>query len=146
MKVMIDTNVLVDLLTERTPYYSDAFDLFTKIAQSASELIGFTTVKSLTDIYYLSRKYYHNSLLAKRNIVDVIDLLYVADDTDIDLLKALESKSGDFEDILLAETSARLMMDYIVTRNVKDFSGSRVKAITPKEFLALLKQTELEAV
>ena len=144
MIVYIDTNIIIDLLAKREPFYKDAYNLFKKIAKEKN-LIGYTSVKSITDIYYIMHKYCHDKDKTMEAINDLISLLYVADNTDIDLLKSFSSNINDFEDSLIDELSERLMMTYIVTRNTKDFKGSKVKAITPKECLKMLKLPELDA-
>lgn len=145
MIVYIDTNVIIDLLAEREPFYDDAFNLFYQIAKDNSRLTAYTSLKSISDIYYVMHKYYHDKTKTMRSISNLISLLYVADNNDLDLLRSFSSKLNDFEDSLIDELSARYMMDYIVTRNMNDFKNSKVTAITPKKCLEILNLPELEA-
>ncbi|MBR4462553.1 MAG: PIN domain-containing protein [Erysipelotrichaceae bacterium] len=143
MRVYIDTNVIIDLLAQREPFYKDVFKLFEKIADN--HLIGYTSVKSLSDVYYVLHRTMHSHEEAGRMIVRTMTLLQVADNTDFDLLRTFSCKTNDFEDNLITQLSSRLMLDYIVSRNVKDFDPSFVKAITPKECLDILELSQLSA-
>ena len=143
MIIYVDTNVIIDLLAKREPFYENAYKLFEIIANEKN-IIGYTSVKSITDIYYIMHRYYHDKIRTMRSINNLISLLYVTDNTDIDLLKSFSSQVKDFEDSLIDELSARHSMSYIVTRNIKDYKGSKVQAITPEEFLKVLALPELK--
>ena len=142
MRIYVDTNVILDLLAKRDPFYHDAYELFLRIAEDKT-LIGYTSVKSIMDIYYILNRYIHDRTETGRNITDLIRLLYVADSTDIDLLKSFSGTSADLEDNLVIETAFRLGLDYIITRNLKDFHNSKVPAISPSDCLKILSLPEL---
>lgn len=144
MIIYIDTNVIIDLLAKREQFYEDAYNLFTEIKKDKF-IVAYTSVKSITDIYYILHKYTHDKLITSKAIVDLISVLYIANNSDTDLLKSFSSKVNDFEDSLLDELAARNHIDYIITRNIKDFTNSKVKALTPKQFLDMLKLPELSA-
>ena len=143
MRVYIDTNVIIDLLTQREPFYEDVYKLFENIADD--RLIAYTSVKSLADVYYILHRNIQNKTETGKLIVKLISLLHVADNTDIDLLRSFSCKTSDFEDNLISQLSSRMMLDYIVTRNVKDFDPSSVKAITPRQCLDILNLPQLSA-
>ena len=90
-------------------------------------------------------KKYELFVPSDRRIHDLISILNVADNSDIDLLKSFSSKVNDFEDSLIDELAIRNHIDYIITRNTKDFKNSRVLALSPEEFLDMLKLPELDA-
>jgi hypothetical protein len=135
--------VIIDLLAKREPFYTDAYDLFLQIAER-NDLIAYTSVKSIMDIYYILNRYIHDRFESGRHIVDLIKLLYVADSTDIDLLKSFSGTSNDLEDNLIIEMASRLDLDYIITRNLKDFRNSKVPAISPSDCLKVLSLPELD--
>lgn len=143
MRIYIDTNVIIDLLAKREPFYTDAYDLFLQIAER-NDLIAYTSVKSIMDIYYILNRFIHDRFESGRHIVDLIKLLYVADSTDIDLLKSFSGTSNDLEDNLIIEMASRLDLDYIITRNLKDFRNSKVPAISPSDCLKVLSLPELD--
>ncbi len=144
MRIYIDTNVIIDFLTERKPFYDNALMLFDRVAEE-DDLIAYTSVKSLSDIYYVIHRNVHDKTETDKLIVKLISLLHVADNTDIDLLKSFSCKTGDFEENLISQLSSRMMLDYIVTRNTKDFDPAFVKAITPRQCLDILNLPQLSA-
>ena len=144
MNVYVDTNVIIDLLAKREPFFNDARELFAQIAAD-NGLNGYTSVKSVSDVYYIIHHCLHDKKEAGKMIVKLISVLYVADNNDIDMLRSFSYKEGDFEGNLISALSARLKLDYIVTRNIKDFGGSAVKAVTPVECLDILKLPEISA-
>ena len=66
-------------------------------------------------------------------------LFGVADSYAEDCINALHNGMSDYEDAVMSETAYRIKADYIITRNEKDYSKSKVPAITPGEFLTKLK-------
>lgn len=144
MNVYIDTNVIIDLLAKREPFYNDALNLFSKIAQQ-KRLVAFTSVKSMTDVYYLMRNSFHDEIMARKTMAKLISLLYVADNTDIDLLKSFSCKTKDLEDALISQLAYRMKLDYIVTRNKKDFDSTVVKAVSVQDILEMHELPELDA-
>ena len=143
MRIYVDTNVIIDLLAKRQPFYKDAKDLFSMIAKE--ELIAYTSVKSISDVYYVLKRNTHNKTDTDKLIVKLISLLYVADNEGIDLLKSLSYKTKDFEDNLISQLSSRMKLDYIISRNIQDFDQDIVKTITPKECLSILNLPDISA-
>ena len=137
MNVYVDSNVIMDLVAQRVPFYEDALDLFLELARE-EELFGFVSVKSLADIHYIYKRITHSKEQANKKIIEITDLLKIADNTKSDLLRAIFYNGNDFEDDLIIQLADRMKLDFIVTRNQKDFEGSIVKAITPRECLEML--------
>ena len=133
MKLVFDTNVIVDVLARREPFWELSKKAMAVAARNDS--IGATTANTLTDIFYLLRKSQPDRELLKVSLVELMDYLEVLDTTRELCLLACQSPITDFEDALIAESAKRWLADYIVTRNVGDFSSSPVKAITPAELL-----------
>lgn len=133
MVILIDTNVILDFLTMRQPYYEDARDI---LQQCASEqLQGYMAFHSLPNIFYILRK--SHSETDRRGMLKKLCLvLRVTDASHEKVCDAIAyHEFSDFEDCLQYECAKEVSADYIVTRNVEDFRCSEVKAITPKEFL-----------
>ena len=139
MKVLIDTNVVIDALQRRDSYAGPA----ELIMVQAYKYNGYIVATSATDIYYLQRKYYHDKLKAKTSLEKVLKLYEVVDVTEFDCRNALRSNIPDYEDAVLVESAVRKDMDIIITRNTKDFQNSPVPAYTPAEFLAFLASDHL---
>lgn len=136
MKIMCDTNIIIDVLLEREPFVGDSY----KVLQLCEEhkLNGFVSAACITDIFYLVRKYMHSTELAYTAIGKVLEIVKVCSVTNNDVLLAFQQKSKDFEDCLVAVCAKSIRCDYIITRNKKDFEDFGVSLLTPAELLQLL--------
>lgn len=132
MKVLIDTNIVLDAILERKPYDQSAQRILLKIAEQ--EIEGYITSKQIADLHYIIRKNLHNEEATRKLIRKIIFLFRVLNTTREDCILALESNIKDYEDALLVETASRHSIDVIITRNGKDFIHSAVDICDPKEF------------
>lgn len=132
--VLVDTNILLDLLLARPDFIAPARRLSDHIESGACHaLICATTV---TTIDYLARKQL-GSREARHAIASLLDLYDVAAVTRATLQEALSSDMPDFEDAVLAHSAHQAGAQAIITRNLRDFQKSPVRAYTPEQFLAL---------
>ena len=133
MKILIDTNVIMDSLVGREPFFDDS-DKILKLC-SEHKIEGYVAGHTITNLFYLLRKHYSNN--DSRNILlNLIEFLKV-ENIDIDKIK-LALKNVDFKDIedcLQVECGYSIQADFIITRDVKDFSLSKIKSLSPSEFL-----------
>ncbi|MDR0896468.1 MAG: PIN domain-containing protein [Oscillospiraceae bacterium] len=136
MKALIDTNVILDALLAREPFYEAAADLLLAIAEEKCE--GFITASSFTDLHYLIRRSLKDSEKTREILLGLIAVVGILDVTGIDCEKAFDLPMPDFEDALQATCAKRNKMDCIITRNEKHFSASPVLAISPGAFLGRL--------
>lgn len=135
MKVMIDTNVAMDLLSDRAPFSDDAEKVFTFCC---TELVdGFMTVNSFCDLHYILRKCLHNEDDARSVLGFWTRFVGILDTTSTDCINSLDSESSDYKDAVIQQAAKRCKFDYIVTRNVEDFVDSPVPAVTPSEFISI---------
>lgn len=137
MRILIDTNVIIDFLQRRQPFAQDAKKLFDALANQLIE--GYITASSVTDIYFLSRRFSHSDLKSREMIRSLLKIVSVLDTRFEDILKALNSTISDFEDGVIVETALRCQIDCIVTRNEKDFTNSEITVYTPTSFLKFLE-------
>lgn len=138
MKILIDTNVIIDALTSREPWNESAEKIF---IMAANHIINmYITASSATDIYYLVRKHLHDTNMAKQIMGKLYSLTGILEVTGSDCVDALASPITDYEDAVVARVAANAEMDYIVTRNVKDFQKGMVKVILPGEFIAVMER------
>ena len=133
MNVLIDTNVILDAMLSRSPFAETAQKLFIMAAEE--KINAYVTASSITDIYCLLHWHLHDNERCRQEIFKLIRIFGILDVTGPDCKKALELPMADYEDALLAACAKRGKMECIVTRNVKDFGGSPVKAALPDEFL-----------
>ena len=136
MRALIDTCVIIDALQSRKDFCEDAQKVF--LAAANNSYLGYISAKSATDIYYLIHHYTHSDKTSHDTLGKLFSLFDVLDTSGIDCRKAVPSSVSDFEAAVMVETAIRSEMDYIVTRNTKDFVGSPVPALSPREFLAKL--------
>ena len=134
---MCDTNVIIDVLLEREPFTEDSYKVL-KLCEER-KIDGFVSASSVTDIYYLVRKYTHNIDLAYKAIGKLLEIAKVCSVTNNDILIAFQEKAKDFEDCLVATCAKSIHCDYIVTRNKRDFEGFGIPVFTPAEILLYQK-------
>lgn len=134
-KILIDTNVLLDYLLEREPFFEDA----KKVILSCTEgnIKGCIAAHSISNMFFILRKDYTTK--ERREILS--NLCAIFDIEGIDKAKLLSGLANedfsDFEDCLQMECAKSYGAEYIVTRNVSDYSVSDIKAILPSEYLGL---------
>ncbi len=134
MRLLIDTNILLDVLQERQPYFETSFEIW-GLCEFDDSVTGYISAMSPANIAYIMRK----ELTPERMqeiFMTLIMTFRIADLSLSDLEKAADMKWRDFEDAVQSATASRINADYIITRNAKDFEGSTVKAITPEEYFA----------
>ena len=136
MRILADTNVIIDALTSREPWNKSAEEIFLMAANHTIEM--YITASSATDIYYLIRKHLHNIEAAKMIMGKLYSLTGILEVTADDCMDALASTISDYEDAVVEKVASRKDMDYIVTRNIKDFENSEIKAISPDTFLEMI--------
>ncbi len=141
MKVLFDTNIILDVLLDRKPFADHASFLMSRVEQA--EIKGFLCATTVTTIHYLLAKYLDEGQ-ALINIHSMMALFEVAAVNRIVIESALNSKFTDFEDSVLHESARHAGVEYIITRNIKDFKKSKIPAFTPTEFLSMLESLDLK--
>lgn len=137
MKILLDTNVLVDYLLSRKPFDDNARKII--LLCKSKKIDGCIAAHSFLNIFYILRK----DLTADERRILLKDFCTFVEVAGIDknkIITALDNNAfSDFEDCLQSECAKDFSADYIVTRNTKDFKNSTVPAITPDEFLERIK-------
>mgnify|MGYP002070044163 FL=1 len=138
MKILVDTNIIIDTLTGREPFRESAEQIFILAANQIEDM--YITASSATDIYYLVRKHLHNTEQSKNTMFKLYQLFGILDVTAKDCQDALLLDMKDYEDAMISCCAKRNQMDYIVTRNIKDYEHSKVKVLLPDDFIRLVSQ------
>jgi predicted nucleic acid-binding protein len=132
VKILIDTNVILDIALERKP-----FNRFAEKIVEASNFEHFhlyISASTVTDIYYVLRKQ-----LGKPNALTFLQDLFVSVDickvNKKSILQALSSNFSDFEDAVQYYSALDSGIEMIVTRNASDFLGSAVPITDPQDFV-----------
>jgi predicted nucleic acid-binding protein len=136
-RVFLDTNVVIDLLGERDPFYGSAARLATlaergKIHASVSALTWSTVFYILSK--FESRDAVRNKISLFKSLVTTVDL------TDRDIHLGLLATFSDFEDALQYLAAIRAGCKVFITRNVKDFKSAEIPILSPDEFLGTLRR------
>jgi predicted nucleic acid-binding protein len=130
--IFVDTNVVIDLLAKREPFYKAAQDLFTLSDKKEIQL----SISSLTfaNAYYSIVKHYKD-VDAKRYLSKFKVLVNILPLEDKAIELALASEFTDFEDALQYFIAMDNDADIIITRNKKDFKTSKIPVMTAGEYL-----------
>ncbi len=137
MRVLFDTNVLIDFLLDRASFAEAAADLLSRADRG--QIQGLACADSFTTIFYLMQKAI-NREAARRHISSLLSVLDVTPVNRATLEQAAESGLRDFKDAVVVESARQASVDCVVTRNEKDFAGSRVTVYSPRALLALLAE------
>ena len=130
MKVLIDTNVILDVLCNRKDFVDDALKVF-KYCE-ANRITGCISALSVPNIVYIMRKELDSERI-KEILTTLTSLFTVVDLRETDLIKAADLEFSDYEDALQSVCASRAKANFIVTRNIKDFKNSAVPAVKPSE-------------
>ena len=136
MRVLFDTNVILDVLWSRAPHAEPAVVLLDHVARKDLDaLLGATSV---TTIFYLVEKA-ADAATARRHIATLLDIFDVAAVTRSVLGDAMALRFKDYEDAVLHEAARHAGATAIVTRNSKDFAAAKLSLYQPAELLKLLR-------
>jgi len=140
MRVLFDTNVIVDVLQRREPWYQDGRILF--LAAANRRITGCLTAKEVTDLHFFSRKQFRGEenadSKARAVIAKLLGLFEVIDTTAGDCREAIAIPNGDYEDAVMIAAAAREGVDCIVTRNPDHFKPSSVPVLSPAALVRAL--------
>jgi predicted nucleic acid-binding protein len=134
MKLLIDTNIILDVLMKRADFYDKSSRVLKLCEINKAE--GFLSATSVTDVHYFLRKAVSHDQVREtmKTLLAIIDVAAV---TKADIHHAFSYDMADYEDAVQTACAKRIGADYIVTRNQKDFLASPVKAVAPDFFLTM---------
>jgi predicted nucleic acid-binding protein len=132
MRVLFDTNILLDFLEKRAPFSEAANRLFE--ACDKNTITGYIAAQSIADMFYIPRKDY---IVEERKnmLLGICELMNIAELNKEQLIAALTNEDfADLEDCIQTECAKAVNAAYIITRNVTDFAASPIPAILPEDF------------
>ena len=133
-RVLLDTNIILDIALKRNPHFTSAIRLFELIDQG---VIGaFVTGSSITDLFYIVRRDL-GSNIARNFLIELVEVVPVAGVDHSVIASALNSDIKDFEDAVQVFSAISSDINTIITRNKEDFAGTELTILTPAEFLSL---------
>ena len=133
MKVFIDTNLVLDVLAEKKPFYETSARIWELVEKR--DLTGYLSATTITDVFYILRK----QLGSERAYDTVNKIMMVFDITSVsqaDIKKALNLGFKDFEDALQVVCAKKTGAKYLITRNKEDFQEAQgIEVVDPEAFL-----------
>ena len=132
MRVLVDTNIVLDYLLEREPYAESAKKIVVGCKQK--KVIGCIAAHTVSNMFFILRKTY--SVEDRRTILKDICKLFDVEGIDrLKIIQALDNSDfKDFEDCLQMQCAKSFRADYILTRNLADYRDSEIACISPEEF------------
>lgn len=136
MRILFDTNVVLDVLLKRLPYAPTAVQLFAAVERRL--FTGFVAATTITTLFCLAEKAV-GAAAARHEIRRLLTLFTVAPVDRVVLDGALQRAFSDYEDAVIHEAACQVGAEGIVTRNGADFLLATVRIYTPDELLAILQ-------
>jgi predicted nucleic acid-binding protein len=141
MQVLVDLNVIIDVLQNRQPFYEDSASVVDAVARG--EAVGWLAAHSVTTLFYVISRT-RNRETAVQAVTGLLESFAVAKVDDTIIHEALSLGWKDFEDAVQMASASAEGIDYLITRNIKDFQSGPVPVIQPAAFLALLDSASSE--
>lgn len=134
MRILIDTNIVLDVLCNRTEFVNDSMTVF-KLCET-KRIKGYISTLSIANLVYIMRKELNMDKISQ--LIEKLSLIFeIVDLKSDDLKKATKLKFKDYEDAVQSIQAKRIKATYIITRNIKDFKNSTVPAINTKELISI---------
>ncbi len=136
LSILVDVNVVLDVLAKRNPYYAASARVWAAV--ETGQAVGFLAAHSITTLFYLLSKYTSH----QQAHIALVKLLQVFSAAGVDqqvIFNALAMNWRDFEDAVQMAAAINVGVDYLVTRNPKDFKDDVVGVLQPGDLLALLQ-------
>jgi len=133
MKILLDTNVVLDVLLAREPFLIEAREIIALVENK--EVEGYICATSATTIHYLMQRS-TDKAQADGLITTLLGLFEVAPVTKDILYEASVNNGVDYEDSVIYTAAKDVEVDIIITRDNKGFKNAPVSVLTPEEFLA----------
>ncbi|MGC9457407.1 MAG: type II toxin-antitoxin system VapC family toxin [Halothiobacillaceae bacterium] len=131
--ILVDLNVILDVLQARQPHYAASAEVLDRVLDGPVK--GVVSAHAVTTIHYLVKRY-RDASVAHEAVEWLMRHFEIAPIGRAQLLRAKSLRLTDFEDAVVAAAAESSGCEFIVTRNIKDFAGSPVHALTPDEYLA----------
>ena len=134
-KIFIDSDIILDVLSKREPFYDSAAILFSLIEKG--QVKGYTSPIIFSNVHYVLRKRIskQNTITSLKYLKSLLEVLPI-DKRAID--SALNSAFDDFEDAIQYFCAEQNGINYFITRNKIDYEKAQINILTAKEFLSML--------
>ena len=136
MNVLLDTNVALDVILRREPYYQNANDIVDDSQDGV--YTAFVSASAVTDIYYIACNELRDKKLVMERLKALLKTVDIAAVTGVEIRRAINLAWNDFEDCVQFTAGERLAVRYIITRDPDGFAGAGIPALSPERFLAMI--------
>jgi len=139
MRVLLDTDVILDVVTARAPFTSEAAELLDLSEKGAFE--AYISALTPLNVFYIARKPKSSANL-RESIQELLQTVEVCPLTESVLNAAFDMPFSDYEDAVQHCCATAEGLEAIVTRNVRDYKDSTLPVFTPAEFLNHIKSLQ----
>ncbi len=133
MKILIDTNIVLDVMLKREPFYKVSLEILGLAKKDDVE--EYVSASAITDIYYLAYRQLRDKIIVKNLMRKLLTVVTVASVSEQEIENALSLGWNDFEDSVQYSVAYLQEMDGIVTRNPSDYKDAKIKVWKPEELL-----------
>ena len=140
MRVLIDSNIVLDFLLQREPFFQDAELLVQAI--DSGRVVGYVTATTLTDIFHIARRHTRNIARARQAVSETLTTMAICSVNRAVLEAAIGSGLADFEDAVQIACAVAEGLDAILTRDTQVFLSSPAPALSIQELLQRLETQE----
>lgn len=137
MRLLLDTNILIDYYARRAPFANDAVKL--RCASYFGDVELWACSQSLADVEYVLRRAIPPNT-PRSMMLESLDFLNIASPTAADMRDALASDWPDLEDFLVARAAQRVQADFVITRDERGFAQAKTPVLSPAAFLSMMKE------
>ncbi|TVP62931.1 MAG: PIN domain-containing protein [Nodularia sp. (in: Bacteria)] len=135
MKVLLDTNIIIDIALERQPYFTNSETIFAFVEQGQIE--GYISASTISDLYYIIRKQKGRDLTIEF-LQQILTFCQIATVNQAVITMAFTTNFKDFEDAIQYSTAVVNQLDTIITRNPQYFPVVTPRILTPDQLIAEL--------
>lgn len=131
--MLIDTNIVLDVMLKREPFYKVSREILSLAKKDDVE--EYVSASAITDIYYLAYRQLRDKVMVKNLMRELLTVVSVASVSEQEIENALFLEWNDFEDSVQYSVAYLQEMDGIVTRNSSDYKDAKIKVWKPEELL-----------
>lgn len=133
--VLIDINILLDVLQKREPFYETSAHLLAAV--ETGRVKGYMAAHSITTLFYLIKKD-RSAAEARATITNLLQFIKIAPVDQSTIEQALNLDYRDYEDAVQMISAVQCKVDFLITRNIKDYQPALLSVLQPVDFLGTL--------
>ncbi|GHU96663.1 twitching motility protein PilT [Spirochaetia bacterium] len=136
MNILLDTNVVLDEILRREPFYNPAADIIALAKLGC--FTAFMSASTVTDMYYIACKDIKDKTLVMSRLKALLKTVEIAAVTGVEIHRAVDLAWTDFEDCVQFAAGESLAVRYIITRDAEGFASSGIPVVSPEKFLDMI--------